>query len=153
MFYKNIPQTTKSFSYRKKKVVSLKSLNLYSKDSKTTKEGKNISYRINNSKNGNYNIIKSMKQKSDKKNIKEKYLKLLKKDLSSQNDFIIKERYPKNIGEVIKNNTEKRYLFKLKIKTINSSKIIKSNSCLNIKDFSTLHSSFYLNKDSTSFPS
>ena len=152
MFYKNIPQFPRSFSYRKNKVVSLKSLNLYSKNSETTKENKSINYRINYSKNGNYNIIKSMKQKSDKKNIKEKYLKLLKKDLSSQNDFI-KERYPQNIGEIKKNDTEKGYLFKLKIKTKNSNEIKKSNSCLNIKDFSTLHSSFYLNKGSTSFSS
>ena len=165
MFYKISTPVPKSFTFRKSKAVSLKSLNLYSSDSEKNNEDKNINITNKTTKKKeNINISKNilLNQNINKTGIKKKYFKLLQKNLSSNNLENAKTMSPptfykkgnsQGLGKYITNKEkDKKILFKLKAKNNNilKDKIKKSNSYLNIKDFSTVNSTFYLNKEKNS---
>ena len=88
MFCKISTPVPKSLTYHKKKAVSLKSLNLYSSDSEKINDDKKVNNTNKTSKkrekiNINKNIL--FKQNFNKKGIKQKYFKLLQKNLFSKN--------------------------------------------------------------------
>ena len=146
MFSKILTSMTKYNSAHKNKAVSLKSLNLYSSDSDKKKEDKKLYLKLNHFKNTYVN------QNFSRKKIKKKYYNIFKKNLSSYNLFNkedSKNISPKsiNIDKIFKKNLFKtnnnNNLYKLKHSNNIMKKINKSNSYLNIKEFSTINSSFF----------
>lgn len=169
MIYKISTYLPKSLSSRKNKTISLRSLNLYSNDSEklNEKEDNNLFIQSKTNKNKNiYDINKEnnfIKYRLNKTNIKQKYFQILKNNLSlkenSKNmtpNFInIDKNSSENNQKKINKLKENKFLFRLKIKKHNNpQKVPKSNSFINIRDISTLHSSFNLNvKKSTTLSS
>lgn len=161
MIYKISTHFTKSLSTRKNKTISLRSLNLYSNDSEKLNENEDKKFFNQSKTNKNKNIYNINKENNfikynlNKTNIKQRYFQILKNNLSlKENSKNMTPNYiniDKNSSEknqkIINKLKENKFLFRLKIKKNNPQKIPKSNSFINIRDFSTLHSSFNLNVD------
>lgn len=162
MFDKKSQSIPKWFSFRKINSVSLKSLNLYYKDS----EKLNDETKLYNNKTDRLKKHLTINNKSEIKlnraGIKQRYFNLFKNHLSPNNLFIKKNS--NNLGQknsnsctnlcesnnnILENIKDNKFLFKLKLENNISRKLKKSNSCLNIKDFSKINYSKLNDKTTT----